>query len=129
MKRTGVMFTLLLLLLPMLVLAQARDSGKSDQKPEKVKTAVFSVKGMSCAACSGFVTGACEKVEGVVECKVNFKEGRAEVQYDPSKTSREEIEKALKTTGFAIAAIQPDKTAAESTDEGNKKPSKKTGDQ
>ncbi len=99
-----------LLLFSGLLLAQTAEKNnqttKEDKLKKKTETVSFMVKGMSCPACAGFVDGAAAKVDGVAQCQINFKEKRADIEYDPAKTDPQKIEAALKTTGFGIAMIE-----------------------
>lgn len=48
---------------------------------------------------------AAKSVDGVKDCKANYKTGRAEVTYDPSKTTPEAIAKVIsEKTGFKATA-------------------------
>lgn len=64
------------------------------------KTVTLDVQGMNCAACPITVKKALKNVPGVSEVKVNYKSGIAEVNYDPNKTSADELAKAVTTVGY-----------------------------
>ena len=101
MLKSILLFGLLFSLAPMFAFGQdAQEKTKA-----QIDSVSYSVKGMSCSACAGFVNGAAKSIEGVKQCIVSLKNGRADIKYDPTKTNKHEIEKALKSTGYAIAEI------------------------
>ena len=65
-----------------------------------IKTVTLEVQGMNCAACPITVKKALKNVPGVSDVKVNYKSGIAEVNYDPNKTSGDELAKAITSVGF-----------------------------
>ena len=60
----------------------------------------FDVKGMTCGGCSGKVSKALAKVEGVSVDKVCHKSGKACVTFDPAKVSQDKVVAAIDGTGF-----------------------------
>jgi len=46
---------------------------------------------MYCEACDNHVAYAAQEVDGVLEAKADHKTGKAEVKFDKTKTSRDEI--------------------------------------
>jgi periplasmic mercuric ion binding protein len=65
-----------------------------------IKTVTLEVQGMNCAACPATVKKALKNVPGVSDAKVNYKSRIAEVDYDPNKTSADELAKAVTTVGY-----------------------------
>lgn len=65
-----------------------------------IKTVTLEVQGMNCAACPITVKTALKRVPGVSDVKVDYNTGIAEVNYDPSKTSADELAKAVTTVGY-----------------------------
>lgn len=53
------------------------------------------VTGMACSACANTVEKAARQVPGVTAAKANQRSGRAEITFDPAKTSAEAIAKAI----------------------------------
>ena len=64
------------------------------------KTAVLSVKGMTCGGCSASVKTALKGVDGVDKVKVSQKDGKAQVSYDPSRTNPEALAQVVTQVGF-----------------------------
>ena len=65
-----------------------------------IKTVTLEVQGMTCAACPITVKKALKNVPGVSGVKVNYKSKIAEVNFDPNKTSADELAKAVTTVGY-----------------------------
>lgn len=66
-------------------------------------TAELEIGGMTCAACSAAVERALGKLKGVSEASVNLTTGMANVKYDSSVTSTEQMEKAVKEAGYTAS--------------------------
>lgn len=60
----------------------------------------FDVKGMTCAACQAHVSKAVEKLDGTNDVNVNLLQNNMVVDFDESKCSIEDIEKAVKNAGY-----------------------------
>jgi len=65
-----------------------------------MSTVTLSVKGMSCGGCVRHVETALKKVAGVGAVTVDLTGGRATVEYDPAKTTREALTKAVTAAGY-----------------------------
>lgn len=85
-------------------------------KPEQIEAAIkatgfkvegtqkhFDVSGMTCGGCEGKVKAALTKLDGVQVDKVCHKSGAADVTFDASKVSEEDIAKAINGTGFKVS--------------------------
>lgn len=57
----------------------------------QVTQCALKVKGMTCSGCAGIVAKGLLKLAGVRAAKVDFKTGQAQVEFDPVKTTPEEI--------------------------------------
>jgi copper chaperone CopZ len=76
---------------------------------ESSRTAIasFEIRGMTCAECANAVKMAAVKVEGVNDVRVSDEDNRAEVQYDPAKTTPAAIAKAITDgSGFEAELIR-----------------------
>lgn len=67
-----------------------------------MKTALLKIEGMHCQACVRRVTAAIEKVNGLESAKVEI--GSAAIEFDPGKTSEQEIAAAVRAIGFELPA-------------------------
>ncbi len=67
-----------------------------------IQTVNFNVKGMTCASCEQHVTHAVNELEGIVNVEASFEKANAKVEFDNSKTTKEDIEKAINSTGYKV---------------------------
>ncbi|KAK0392674.1 hypothetical protein NLU13_2169 [Sarocladium strictum] len=67
----------------------------------------MSVEGMTCNDCAVKLGSSLKTFEGTSDVRVNFIRGRADLRYDPTITSAEEIiQKARTATGFRITEVR-----------------------
>jgi len=62
----------------------------------------FNVNGMTCSSCEEHVKHAVNGLPGILKVTANYEEGSAIVQFDDSKTSKDEIVKAIDATGYKV---------------------------
>jgi Cu+-exporting ATPase len=77
---------------------------------QKNKKQQLSVRGMTCAACSGAVEQALGRVPGVVPpARVALLQGAAEVEFDPRRVQAEALAAAVEEAGFecSVASVAP----------------------
>ncbi len=67
-----------------------------------IQTIQLDVEGMTCEACDSHVAYAALEVDGVLEAKADHKTGKAEVKFDKTKTSREEIITSIDATSYKV---------------------------
>lgn len=67
-----------------------------------IKRDTIKVTGMTCASCVATIEKSLRRVKGVSDASVNFASEKAYVNYDPSQTSREELEKAVEGAGYKV---------------------------
>lgn len=91
--------SLLRLLLALLVLSGSALAGEPT-------IAVLDVSGMTCSLCPISVRKALERVPGVIEAKADYESKRADVKYDPDKTSPQALADAVSNAGFAATVRQ-----------------------
>ncbi|WP_373045375.1 heavy metal translocating P-type ATPase [Vulgatibacter sp.] len=60
------------------------------------------VQGMTCASCVRRVEKALHQVDGVETASVNFALGRASVAFDPQRTDRNALSKAVEEAGYLV---------------------------
>jgi copper chaperone CopZ len=63
-------------------------------------TATYKVGGMTCDACAANIQTSVGGIEGVLSADVSYKEGAAEVTYDPEKLEPGAVEAAVKRMGY-----------------------------
>lgn len=61
------------------------------------------VKGMHCDNCVNTVADALKGVDGVKLARVSFDQERADVTYDPSRASVDQLKEAVKSAGYEVA--------------------------
>lgn len=89
-KKTALLFTLILVSVV----------GFAENQNTTQKTDLFDVSNMTCKSCHITVSMAIEKVDGVIDCKVDYKTKTATVTYDSSIASIEQIEMASTNAGY-----------------------------
>ncbi|MHC1719705.1 MAG: heavy metal translocating P-type ATPase [Clostridiaceae bacterium] len=60
----------------------------------------FKIEGMTCAACAKAVERATKKLDGVAESNVNLATEKLDINFDDTKVSVEEIQKAVDKAGY-----------------------------
>ncbi len=67
---------------------------------------VYSIKGMTCAACSRRIEMRLAKVEGIESATVNLATDKLHISYDKKKVSQENIEELVQKLGFSASKWQ-----------------------
>jgi copper chaperone CopZ len=73
------------------------------EQPARAETCWLKVSGMTCAGCEVAVRMAAKSVDGVTDVVVSHKTGRADVTYDPAKSTPSAVAKAI-TDGSGFKA-------------------------
>lgn len=63
-------------------------------------TIQLNIGGMTCGGCVNSVTRVLEALDGVATAQVDLASARAEVAYDPAKTSTDALIEAVEDAGF-----------------------------
>jgi Cu+-exporting ATPase len=64
------------------------------------QTVSMKIGGMTCAACVATIEGALRNLDGVQQARVNLAGGRAQVEYDPTRTGLKAIATAIADVGY-----------------------------
>ncbi len=72
------------------------------QEAASVNKIELLVKGMTCSGCEEHVKHAVNELDGVIEASASYKDGKAVISYDASKTSLEKIKVAINSTGYKV---------------------------
>ena len=64
---------------------------------------VFNVKGMHCSACVMTLEGLEDELAGIRSLKVSLHKQRAEIDYDETKVSEDDIRRAFERAGYGLA--------------------------
>lgn len=83
-----------------------------------MKTEVYNIEGMSCAACSSAVERVTRKLEGVTESSVNLTTAKMTISYDEAKVTPEHIMDKVKRAGFSALPV-PEEREGMSDEEEN----------
>lgn len=76
------------------------------QESSTVNKIEFAVKGMTCSGCEEHVKHAVNELDGIIEASASYKDGKAVINYDASKTSPEKIKEAINSTGYKVV-VEP----------------------
>ena len=71
-------------------------------KKSSSQKAEFAISGMTCASCEKHVNHEVNKLAGIINSDANYTNGNAVVEFDNSKTTIFEIEKAINSTGYKV---------------------------
>ena len=81
--------------------SKTQDTGVSERDvPDGAEQTVFEIGGMSCGSCVTAVKRALSNVEGVYRANVRI--GSAEVAYDPSRVSEDDLTRAIRSAGYEV---------------------------
>ncbi|MDQ6482552.1 mercuric transport protein MerTP [Dyadobacter sp. LHD-138] len=83
-----------------LVYPQKQEAQQQISKADQ--TAFIKIKGMTCEGCEDHVTQEVNKLKGILQVQVSYKNGNATVKYDSKKTSLAKIKKAVDATGYKV---------------------------
>ncbi|MCJ7817195.1 MAG: heavy metal translocating P-type ATPase [Candidatus Aenigmarchaeota archaeon] len=72
----------------------------------KSEKAVIKISGMHCAACALNIEKSLKKNKGILSASVNYASEKAYVDFDPSLTSLEKIQKTIKDTGYEPMGLE-----------------------
>ena len=64
------------------------------------------IEGMSCASCATRIEKGLAGVEGVAQAAVNFAAERATVRYDPTRTTADQLVRAVRDLGYGVATAR-----------------------
>lgn len=73
-----------------------------------MKKEIISIEGMHCASCVRMIERSLSKVKGVKEANVNLATSKANITYDPSISTRKDLEAAIDRTGYKASKVGED---------------------
>lgn len=78
------------------------------QDVKRSENCILKITGMTCAGCAVAVKMAARQVDGVSAIEVSYEDGRADVTFDPAKTTPDAIAQAItKGSGFEAEVQKP----------------------
>jgi len=60
----------------------------------------FNITGMDCNGCANTITNSVSKLEGIKKIEVDYKTGKARIEYDKKKINTDEIIKKIEALGY-----------------------------
>lgn len=83
-------------------------TGAVQHEEKKSEKCTLRITGMTCAGCEAAVKIAAKRLDGVTSIDVSYANGKADVTFDPGKTTPEAIAKAVTTgSGFKAEVQKP----------------------
>ncbi|KAG1355064.1 Copper-transporting ATPase HMA5 [Cocos nucifera] len=79
---------------------------QEEEEEEEEKVALFSVLGMTCAACAGSVEKAIKRLPGIHDAAVDVLNDRVQVIFYPAFVSEDTIRETIEDVGFEAALIK-----------------------
>jgi copper chaperone CopZ len=70
---------------------------------KNLESAKFNIIGMTCKGCEVHITHAVNKLDGIQSVKASYQKGQAIVQFDNTKTNKDEIAHAINVTGYKVS--------------------------
>ena len=67
-----------------------------------IRKVEFQIKGMTCTACEEHISYEVNALFGIIRSNTSYASGNAIVEYDHTKTTVSEIEKAINNTGYNV---------------------------
>lgn len=74
-----------------------------------MKTEIYNITGMSCAACSASVTKVVSRLDGVTACEVNLITGKMTVTFDEARATENDFYRVVEKAGFGITKEKENK--------------------
>lgn len=65
------------------------------------------IEGMTCSSCEEHINYTVNELNGVLDIKTSYNNSNTTIEFDKSKTSIEEIEKAINSTGYKVIKTKP----------------------
>lgn len=67
-----------------------------------IQTIEFTISGMTCNGCAEHVKHEVNKLDGIISVNASYENGNAIVEFDQTRTSNIQIEKAINSTGYKV---------------------------
>ncbi len=78
-------------------------SNVTQVKQENLETVKFNITGMTCTGCEVHISHALTELDGIQSVKASYQKGHAVVQFDKTKTNKDEITHAINATGYKVS--------------------------
>lgn len=67
-----------------------------------VKTIEFTIEGMTCSSCEEHINHEVNKLKGIITSRTSYENGNSIIEFDRTKTTEMEVEKAIISTGYNV---------------------------
>tara|TARA_B100000795_G_scaffold269317_1_gene258352 strand:+ start:559 stop:1146 length:588 start_codon:yes stop_codon:yes gene_type:complete len=71
-------------------------------KESNISEIEYNIKGMTCIGCEAHIENEVNKLDGIIVVKANHEKGNTIIKYDKTKIANNDIENAVKKTGYKI---------------------------
>ncbi|MGQ7870863.1 heavy-metal-associated domain-containing protein [Sunxiuqinia sp. sy24] len=92
---------LLLFNLATVTCTQKNTQPKTEQVAAKTEL-VYHVEGMTCDHCEMSIQKGVKELEGIASVEANHEDSTTRVVFDPAKTNKDEIVKAIEKRGYSV---------------------------
>jgi Cu+-exporting ATPase len=69
---------------------------------ESTEHVVFAIRGLECASCALDAGRGLRRIPGVLDANINYMIDKGYVEFDPTKISWDEVERALRSRGYSV---------------------------
>lgn len=67
-----------------------------------METIKLNIEGMHCPSCETLIIDELKELNGVKKAKIDHKSGIADIEFDSSKTTKEQIIETIKKEGYKV---------------------------
>lgn len=71
-----------------------------------IQTLNLDVNGMTCTSCEEHIDHSVNQLNGILNIETSYENGTAQIEFDNSKTTIEEIEDAVNSTGYSVTNLK-----------------------
>lgn len=103
-------FTVLIIASAAVIVTSCGTKGKKEVKEVEgfeISRIEVSISGMTCTGCEQTIQTSVAKIEGVVNVKAAFTNGKAIVDFNPAKADTAEIRAAISGSGYKVTGFAP----------------------
>jgi len=67
-----------------------------------IQSVEFPISGMTCSGCEEIIKHEVNKLNGIIKVEASYKNSNAQIQFDNTKTTVQEIEQAINSTAYKV---------------------------
>ena len=95
-------YILIVLIAIVAISCNSKPEKKADAIPAQQVEFVYQVNGMTCDHCEMSIQKGVNELDGIAKVEANHEDSTTVVIYDPSKTDKKQIAKAIERRGFKV---------------------------